>query len=340
MTIDIEQPGVLLTYLRSAGHLSPTVKPTITPLAGGVSNRTMLVEFEDGTGWVVKQALAKLRVAVDWFSSPERIHREALGLRWLAELVPAGSVPALLFEDETQHIVAMRAVARPHENWKVLLLGGAVNRAYVDAFGRLLAMIHGGAALRAAELEPLFAEYSFFETLRLEAYYGYTASQVSEASRFLHALIDETRSLRVTLVHGDFSPKNVLIHRARLVLLDHEVIHWGDPAFDLGFALTHLLSKARHVRAQRAKFIDAAGWFWTAYKTALDVNLPWVPGLEARAVRHTLACLLARVAGRSPLEYLSAQERQEQQAAVIALMRAVPATLPDLFERWSKALAG
>jgi len=340
MTIDIERPGALLTYLRSAGHLPPTVEPTIMPLAGGVSNRTMLVEFEDGSGWVVKQALAKLRVAVDWFSSPERIHREALGLRWLTELVPAGSVPAFLFEDEALHIVAMRAVAQPHENWKVMLLRGSVNRTYVEAFGRLLAMIHRGAALRAAELAPIFAEYSFFETLRLEAYYGYAASQVSEAARFLRTLIDETRSLRVTLVHGDFSPKNVLVQRARLVLLDHEVIHWGDPAFDLGFALTHLLSKARHVRAQRAEFIKAAGWFWTAYRTTLDIDLPWVPALEARAVRHTLACLLARVAGRSPLEYLSAQERQEQQAAVIALMHAVPETLPALFERWDETLTG
>jgi aminoglycoside phosphotransferase (APT) family kinase protein len=142
---------------------------------------------------------------------------------------------------------------------------------------------------------------------------------------------------RLTLVHGDYSPKNILLHQGRLVLLDQEVIHFGDPAFDLGFALTHLLSKAHHLRAQRAAFLEAACCFWENYKPAAG-NWSSEPALEARIVRHTLACLLARVDGRSPLEYLTAAERQRQREIVLPLMREPPASLAALVETFGSKL--
>ncbi len=143
------------------------------------------------------------------------------------------------------------------------------------------------------------------------------------------SLINDTRCCRLTLVHGDYSPKNVLIYQGRLVLLDHEVIHFGDPAFDLGFSLTHLLSKAHHVRDHRDAFADGAKLYWQVYlQTMGDVD--WAMELEDRAVRHTLACLLARVCGRSTLEYLDSMERARQREVVLALMLDVPVSIPDL----------
>jgi 5-methylthioribose kinase len=124
-------------------------------------------------------------------------------------------------------------------------------------------------------------------------------------------------------VHGDYSPKNVLVHNGRLILLDHEVIHWGDPAFDLGFSMTHLLSKAHHLTQHRAAFLNAAQHYWDVYDDASN---------ESRAVRHTLGCLLARVAGRSPLEYLNEDERVRQKGAVLKLMAAPPQKIRDLIE--------
>src|SRR5215510_7342143 len=122
--LDIEQHDALIAYLRRTGRIAPDEPITARTLAGGVSNRTVLVERPNGEAWVLKQALAKLRVAVDWFSSPERIHREALGLRWLARLAPPGTTTPLIFEDHTHHLLAMQAVPRPHENWKAMLLAG------------------------------------------------------------------------------------------------------------------------------------------------------------------------------------------------------------------------
>src|SRR5262245_19543825 len=116
--LDIEQPDQLLAYLRNTGRIKPAEQPTLQLLSGGVSNRTVLIERPSGERWVMKQALAKLRVAVDWFSSPERIHREAAGLRWLTELAPPDTIPTLLFEDHNYHLLAMQAVPYPHDNWK------------------------------------------------------------------------------------------------------------------------------------------------------------------------------------------------------------------------------
>lgn len=336
--LDIEQPEALLAYLRAGGWIGPDERPSCRVLAGGVSNRAVLVERENGEAWVLKQALAKLRVAVDWFSSPERIGREALGLRWLAELAPPGATVPLLFEDRARHILAMACAPRPHANWKDLLLAGRVDGALVAQFGALLGTVHRNAALRRDEIAAAFDDRSFFESLRLEPYYAYAAAQVLEAARFYADLIAETRATRLTLVHGDYSPKNILVHTPptgdpRLVLLDHEVVHFGDPAFDLGFSLAHLLSKAHHLPVHREAFAAAALDYWVAYRRALGA-VAWANGLESRAARQTLGCLLARVAGRSPLEYLDAPARERQRAAVVALLASPPATIADLIARF------
>jgi fructosamine-3-kinase len=334
---DIEQPEALLHYLREKGRLEPREVPVFTVLKGGVSNRTVLVERSSGEAWVIKQALPKLRVKEDWFSDPGRAHREALGLIWLERLAPSGSIPGFLFEDRQHHLLAMNAVAKPHENWKTLLLSGKLERDHVAQFGQLLGTIHSRARERRTELASIFADRTFFQTLRLEPYYRVSASRNPAVAEFLSALIEQTLATRLTLVHGDYSPKNILLHLDRLVLLDHEVIHFGDPAFDLGFALTHFLSKAHHLPPHRAAFLEAAHWFWECYEQAAG---EWAsqPDLEARIVRHTLACLLARVDGRSPLEYLTSTERDRQREIVLSLMRDPAAGLAALFEAFGRKL--
>lgn len=331
--LDIEQPDMLKRYLQLSGRIGLDEDPAIQVLAGGISNRTVLVQRTNGESWVVKQALAKLRVATDWFSSPERIHREALGIRWLTQLAPAGTITPFIFEDHTQHLLAMQAVPQPHANWKTLLLAGHLQNQHVVQFGTLLGSIHRHAYEQQKEVARVFADTSFFESLRIEPYYLYTAAQVPEANTFIQTLVQETRINRLTLVHGDYSPKNILVHADRLILLDHEVIHYGDPAFDIGFSLTHLLSKSHHLIEQRRDFEQAANIYWLSYKKSLG-EVPWLADLEERAVRHTLACMLARVAGRSMLEYFSASERLRQRQAILSFMDAYPAAIPALIAQF------
>ncbi len=248
-----------------------------------------------------------------------------------------------MFEDPAHHLLAMQAVPQPHDNWKTMLLAGQLEADHIHQFADLLAGIHRNSWLRRSELAPVFDDRGFFESLRLEAYYAYTATQVPESAAFYDLLIADTRSRRFTIVHGDYSPKNVLVHEGRLILLDHEVIHWGDPSFDLGFAMTHLLSKAHHLGITRQDhvtlmaFEDAADDFWTRYRDGIG-DVPWAADLEPFAVRQTLGCLLARVAGRSPLEYLSDREKSAQRQAVVTLMANPPATIPELTDRFLAAV--
>lgn len=331
--LDIENEPSLLRYLRATNRIAPDETPRTRVLAGGVSNKTVLVERPSGESWVLKQALPKLRTQVDWFSDPSRIRREAEALRWLPKLAWPGSITPLVFEDPSHFVLAMQAVPEPHENFKSMLLEGRAGLDHLAHFGALLARIHSKSVEHRAELEAVFGDRSFFESLRAEPYYAYSAQQVPAAAPFLSELIKRTRSRRLALVHGDYSPKNILVTggpRWHLVLLDHEVIHWGDPAFDLGFAFTHLLSKAHRGLRDDPKLGSGAAWLvWRNYSGPLG-NVPWRDDLEHWAIRHTLACLLARVAGRSPLEYLDAEQRARQREAAVAMMADPPASVEAL----------
>ena len=317
--LDIERHDQLLAYLRATGRIAADESPDIRTLPGGVSNRTVWLMRPSGEAWVLKQALAKLRVEVDWFSDPSRVHREALALQWLPRLAPSDTITPLVFEDERHHLLAMQAVPEPHENWKTMLLRGDVRDHHVEQFAALLAAIHRRSAESADPLCEIFDDRAFFESLRIEPYYAYAAELTPEARDFLGELIADTRRRRLSIVHGDFSPKNILVRDDKLILLDHEVIHWGDPAFDIGFALTHLLSKAHHLNDTR--FARAAQRFCDVYATVLG-PVYWSENLQVMASRHTLACMLARVAGRSPLEYLNSAQRAAQRRWAVAGMNA------------------
>ena len=332
--VNIEEAASLLAYLRQRQLIGSHESPRLQILHGGVSNRTVLVERESGQAWVLKQALCKLRVPVDWFSAPQRIHREAAGLRCLAGLMP-GHVPRFIAEDHDQHILIMSAIPQPHDNWKQALLRGDTKLAEARQFGSLLAKIHGAVDSRPA-LRQQFADRRYFEELRLEPYYSYTASQVPAARHFLRRLIADTRERQLALTHGDYSPKNILRYAGRLILLDHEVMHFGDPAFDIGFSLAHFLGKALHLPQHRSAMLAMARATWRAYRDALaDERLAALNGF---AVRHTLACCLARAAGRSPLEYLSNAERERFLQLALMLIDADAADLEELIDRYESGL--
>lgn len=327
-----EDFDALKKYLLKTGHIAPASQVAFRTLQGGVSNRVVLIELSTGEKWVLKQALDKLRVSVDWYCAPERSEREAMALALLVRLIP-DNVADLVFADRENHLLVMKAVPEPFSNWKELLLSGAVSSKYFKAAGLLLGAIHRNASEGLVSIPEEFSNTDFFDALRVEPYYRYTASVLAETAGFFRSLVDQMNAARVTIVHGDFSPKNILIHQHRLVLLDHEVVHTGDPAFDIGFFLAHILSKAHHLKTCRSELAQEAQRFWDAYVQGLEAHFEeWK--LEPRAVRHTLGCLLARVAGRSQLEYLSAFERRVQKEAVLSMLTDVPLIISTLINNF------
>jgi len=237
--------------------------------------------------------------------------------------------PAFIFEDAANHVLAMQAISEPHENWKSVLLSGRIVPGHFQQFGRLLGTIHCYSSNDGTEQAWRFADTRYFENLRVQPYYLYTAEKVPAASNFLHSLVCETRLHKHCLVHGDFSPKNALLYRDRLILLDYEVFHFGEPAFDIGFALSHFLSKAHHLSERRNSLAQATILLVNSYHQEIN-SLDWSPSLEPRLIRHALGCTLARVAGKSQLEYLTPEEKKRQHNVILQLMANPPVSVEDL----------
>jgi 5-methylthioribose kinase len=336
-TIDVENFDQLTRYLRETRRIEPTETPAFRILSGGVSNKTVLVARRNGQKWVIKQSLPKLRVASEWFSDPARILVEANGLRHLPQITPPGCITPLIFEDHPQHLLAMAAVPETHENWKRRLLAGNVDKQYFRQFAEIIGSIHSESAKSRAQLAAIFSTKQHFHALRLEAYYEYTATVVPSVATFLRDLAGSTLSRSDALVHGDASPKNVLVYHDQLILLDHEVLHFGDPSFDVGFSMTHFLSKALHLPKQRHQLLDAALFYWTTYIAHVS-GMPWAADLSTRVARHTLASLLARVSGKSPLEYLAPEERMIQRQFAIEMIHEQPTTLEDVITSFARRI--
>jgi aminoglycoside phosphotransferase (APT) family kinase protein len=252
-------------------------------LAGGVSGDVVLTD----EGHVRKRFLPKLKVALDWRSDPRRVFREIDSLRAWARIAGADGVPRVLSVEPEAFAYTMTYAEGP--SWKDLLMAGEVRASIAHELGRRLALVHRRPDAEAARA---LAGPGFFPELRVEPYYETVARR--------HPDLPIRADFRAeTLVHGDYSPKNVLVHPGGLWVLDHEVAHWGDPAFDLAFMLNHLLVKA-FIRAD-ARYLDAARAFLDAY--APD------RGLEGRTLRHLAVLMLARVDGKSPLAYLDETQR-------------------------------
>ena len=168
MEFDIEKFDTLRDYLTERGYAKSGDTISLKTLAGGVSNRTVRVAFTSGRVWVLKQALAKLRVNVDWFSSPERIVVEAKALRWLNRSAPPGTTPAFIFEDMENHLLGMEAIPEEHENWKSVLLSGKIVSNHFEQFGLLIGTIHRQSSESRPEVAKAFADTTYFKSLRLE----------------------------------------------------------------------------------------------------------------------------------------------------------------------------
>jgi aminoglycoside phosphotransferase (APT) family kinase protein len=293
----------------------------VTPLTGGVASDIARVAI-GGRTCIVKFALPRLRVAADWFAP---VHRSRTEYAWLAragQVVP-GHVPRLLGYCEALHGFAMEDVAGPDVRlWKAELLSGLVRPGAARQVADVLGRIHAAGAAADFDRAP-FRNRADFHALRIEPYLLHVATRHPQIAAPLQALADRLDSAEATLVHGDVSPKNILLRDSGPVLLDAECATMGDPCFDVAFCLNHLLLKAVHMPARAAALRAEVAAFWEAYAP----HVGWEdPGRLGRRVAALLpALMLARIDGKSPVEYLSEPARAEVRARAIPLI-ADPAT--------------
>jgi 5-methylthioribose kinase len=320
-------------YLRARGMAGEVVR--ITELGGGVSNTVLLVEADDQR-FVLKQALGKLRVEDDWFSDRERVFRESAAMRWLQPHLGAGSLPEILFEDRENCLFAMTAGPREAETWKALLMRGEADAGIARTIGGMLAKMVS-ATWRDPEAERAFGDQTVFDQLRLDPYYRTTAARHPDLKPQFERLMRESSSRRVSLVHGDWSPKNFLVSTGEIMAIDFEVTHFGDPAFDSAFLLNHLLLKSFYRPVWGAAFGRAALAFWEACSAGVPAECGWI---ECATLSHLGCLLLARVDGKSPAEYITDSGlRTRVREFARQLILAPPDHVVDVFDQARRCAA-
>ena len=322
----------LLHTLRKMALIGPGESPAVKALTGGVSSEIFRVDALRGS-FCVKRALAKLRVSADWSAPVERNQYEVAWLTVAGGIAPA-SVPRVLAENAEDGAFAMDYL--PPENypvWKALLRDGRIQPATAGELGRLIARIHAATA-GDANIAARFATDAIFHSLRLEPYLLATAAAHPDCATALRALSDRTAQTRLALVHGDVSPKNILVGRDGPVLLDAECAWYGDPAFDLAFCLTHLLLKPLWQPQWRDAYLQCFDALASSYLG--EVSWEGAQSLEQRAAQLLPGILLARIDGKSPVEYLHAQADKAfvRERAKPLLLRP-PARLAEVLAAWT-----
>jgi fructosamine-3-kinase len=330
-------PAGIIGALRNMGLLAGNAPlPLGRALTGGVSSDIWLVELASGPV-VVKRALAQLRVAADWRAPVGRNLYEARWMRRANAAVP-GAAPALLGQDPASGALAMAYLpAATHRLWKSLLRQGCTSVPFAQAVGCTLARIQGASAADPT-VAPEFPTDDIFFDIRLEPYLLATAARHPDRAEALRALVAATQANRRTLVHGDVSPKNILAGPDGPVFLDAECAWWGDPAFDLAFVLNHLLLKCLWTPVARNGFLDC----FAALARSYLAEVTWEPpaAVAARAARLLPGLLLARVDGKSPVEYISDDaDRTRVRCVGRALLAAPPSMLDDVAAAWREELA-
>jgi aminoglycoside phosphotransferase (APT) family kinase protein len=307
----------------------------IVPLTGGVSSE--IYRVRDGARvFAVKRALRKLKVADDWYADLSRNASEAEFLRCVGRIVP-GAVPEVIFASAKDGYFAMEFLGDGFHNWKALLLEGVCEPEHARRAARVLARIHG-ATWDDPRIRARFETTENFRQLRLDPYLLTTGKRHPDLEPLFIVEAGRIEATRRCLVHGDYSPKNLLLSADRLVVLDCEVAWFGDPVFDVGFLLNHFLLKSLHNREKREAYFLLARIFEQEYRAELgeDKSAQILPALP----RLLLMLMLARVDGKSPVEYLGGNEGKKNLVRNFARRHIPrpPGDLGALLGEWEKAL--
>ena len=279
-------------YLRDRGVVPSEAAINVEELGWGISDLVCKVTWAD-EAIVVKQSLPQLRVADEWHLDRSRICVEYECMRYLGTALADGSVPHVVFVDPDNYTFGMTCVPAGGVLWKQALLEGHVEPVAAAHVGELLARIQ-----RVSAADPTapnrFGDQSFLMQGRIDPYHLTTAQHHPDVAPAIHAEVERVLNTRETLVLGDYSPKNTFVYPDRVVIIDFEVAHWGDPAFDVAFCLTHLVLKACRFRDRALDYLEAASTFCDAYGAA-----------PAGTVAELGCLLLARIDGKSKIEYIT-----------------------------------
>ncbi len=282
---------------------------TVTPLTGGVSSDIVRIQLSDGRDFCAKRALPQLKVATEWKAPLERNHYEVAWLKRAGSIVP-GAAPEVLAEDREHGVALLEYLAADdYLLWKAELLAGRADPRVAVAVARALGRIHA-ATLNDASAAKEFPTDHLIDALRLDPYLRFTASRHPDLAAQILGVLETTATTKLALVHGDVSPKNILVSKrdGHPVMLDAECAWYGDPAFDAAFCLNHLVLKSVHMPQLADELLKQTDAFAAEWLSHFPTELR--DGLDRRVAALLPCLMLARVDGKSPVEYLSEGGRQ------------------------------
>lgn len=273
----------------------------LEPLTGGVSADVFALSFGDRR-LVVKQALPRLRVAQEWLSSPARAVVEADAIAFAGRSRP-DNVPEIVDVDDEHNIIVMTAATPDMENWKSVLLDGVIDPTIGSSLGAALADWHANSSSDPVVLRR-FGDPTYFFELRVSPFFQSVADVHQDLAARIGTVIERMTNRSTCLVHGDFSPKNVLVGHGTFWVLDWEIAHIGDPTFDLAFLVSHLACKAIHRPRDSARYRACADDFLATYLARSHIAID-----EDDLVQQIGCLLLARADGKSPADYFDPTEK-------------------------------
>ncbi len=299
----LDTQGKVEMYLRDNAWLPSSRSMVVEALSGGVSSRVWRIECGQER-WVLKQALSKLNVQADWYSDVNRIVQEQAAMQLLYGILPVGTVPEVLYADPENSAYIMTCAPVDADTWKNRLMGGLFETDTASSAGHLLREMHIHSRHLTESQKEKFRNLRYFEELRIDPFHRSLIQRYPQLEAAIDRLIRDLTNVEpelACLVHGDFSPKNMLVHSVtQVILIDYEVAHWGHPVFDLAFCTAHLMLKGWGLK-RKMEAVALIESFYKAYGACDPELLP-----------HLGLMLLARMDGKSPVDYISDDAVKEE----------------------------
>lgn len=307
----------------------------LTPLTGGISSEIYRVD-DNMDSFVVKRALHSLKVKENWRADVNRNRYEQMYIDYVGRFLP-GAVPALRAGAMDRGYFVMELLGSEFKSWKQLLMLGCAQIEHAVQAAELLGKVHA-YSVEDAEARRMFDTTANFRQLRIDPYLVATGKRHPDLQPLFQAEAERLASTQLCLVHGDFSPKNIMISPSRMVLIDCEVAWYGDPAFDVAFLLTHMLLKGLFHAPHAIGFGEMCLSFWNSYVEQIRGAVHWLP-LEPRVARLMLMLLLARIDGKSPVEYLNHPDQVDlARRFASARLQAECCELKTVVDQWFEEL--
>ncbi len=329
MSVELLNKDTVVKYLTDKKVISASDNAEVEVLTGGVSNVVLAITTANQK-LVLKQALAELAVSEKWIADQRRAIVEADAIKLFNQLSP-DQVPKLIFLDPERFILVLERVPVGSTVWKSDLLAGVINPDVGAGLGKTLATWHNyGEVTASAKIK--FMEDKLFEQLRIDPFYRFVAAKNPQIEVAIRKLINELEGDKTTIVHGDFSPKNIMVSMDdQIFILDFEVTHVGNPVFDLAFLIAHLLCKFFRTedRLQAKLLSNTANIFTTEYARLRSIS--------PSVAKHTALIALARVEGKSPVNYLDQVAQKKLQSFTKAVLADTSKlSVANLFEMSAK----